>query len=73
MVVAGAVVALGLIYQLGYFGLLGRRVLPRFRLVSDGVEDPGARRLKLVTRVVGTALVLVVGAVISALVNKWIN
>jgi hypothetical protein len=70
---AGAVFALAVTYLFGSLGLLGRRVLPKFRLVRDDAEDPSARRLRLVKRVAGTAFVLVVGAVISALVNKWIR
>jgi hypothetical protein len=61
------------VYLLGSLGLLGRRVLPKFTLVSDEVEDPSARRLRYLKRVAGTLLVLVVGAVISALVSKWIK
>jgi hypothetical protein len=71
--VAGSVFAVSLMYLFGSLGLLGRRVLPKFTLVSDAVEDPSARRLRHLRRVTGTSLVLVVGAVISALVSKWIN
>jgi hypothetical protein len=69
---AGAVFALSAAYVLWSIGLLGR-VVRRFRLVGDDVEDPRDRRLRLVRRATVTVLVLVVGAVISALVNKWID
>jgi len=70
--VAGAAFALSAAYLLGTLGLLGR-LLPRFRLVADGVEDPGVRGLRLVRRAAGAVLLLVAGAVVSALVSKWIN
>lgn len=71
--IAGAVCAGVATYLFGSLGLLGRRVLPKFTLVNDGVEDASARRRRLAKRVAGTVLVLVAGAVISALANKWIH
>jgi hypothetical protein len=59
--IAGAVFALALTYSFGSLGLLGRRVLPKFTLVGDDVEDPTVRRVRLVKRVIGTVLVLLAG------------